>query len=47
MAEPRLRTAYVHRPDEYGPGGGAEPPPDGAVDLAVADLIQLAGRLGA
>jgi 2-haloacid dehalogenase len=43
-----LGTAYVHRPDEYGPGRGPEPPPgDGAVDLRAGDLIELAGLLGA
>jgi 2-haloacid dehalogenase len=42
-----LRTAYVHRPDEHGPGGSAEPPAAGAVDLVAGDLIELAGRLGA
>jgi 2-haloacid dehalogenase len=42
-----LRTAYVHRPHEHGPGSGAEPPPDGAVDLAAGDLVELARVLGA
>jgi 2-haloacid dehalogenase len=41
-----LRTAYVHRPDEHGPGGSAEPPAAGAVDLVAGDLIELAGLLG-
>jgi 2-haloacid dehalogenase len=42
-----LRTAYVHRPDEHGPGGSAQAPAAGAVDLVAGDLIELAGRLGA
>jgi len=41
-----LRTAYVHRPHEF--GGTRVPPvsdPDG--DLSVGSLIELAERLGA
>lgn len=41
-----LRTAFVARPDEWGPGGRAEEPPEGA-DLAVASFVELADRLGA
>ncbi len=37
-----LRTAYVPRPDEWGPGGTAPPPPPG-VDLVAPDLIALSG----
>jgi 2-haloacid dehalogenase len=40
-----LRTAFVARPDEWGPGGRADTPPDG-VDLAVASFVDLAERLG-
>ncbi len=40
-----LRTAFVARPDEYGPGRG-ESRPAGAVDLAAPDLIALAEALG-
>lgn len=41
-----LRTAYVHRPLEHGPG--AEPPPvaDPDADLTVGSLVELAERLG-
>jgi len=45
-AQAGLRTAFVARPDEHGPGRG-EPAPQGSVDLAVADLGELARRLGA
>ena len=36
-----LRTGYIPRPREWGPGGTAPPPPDG-VDVAAADLLSLA-----
>ncbi len=41
-----LRTAYVHRPDEY---GGLRTPPaaDPDADLSVSSLPELADRLGA
>jgi 2-haloacid dehalogenase len=38
-----LRTAFVDRPLEYGPGSAARTDP--GADLAVADLLELAGRL--
>ena len=41
-----LRTTFVARPDEWGPGGRAQAPPEG-VDLAVASFVELADRLGA
>jgi len=41
-----LRTAYVPRPEEWGPGGVAEPP-DPAFDLVADDFPELARRLGA
>jgi len=41
-----LRTAFVARPDEYGPGHG-ERAPEAAVDRSVSSLIELATRLGA
>jgi 2-haloacid dehalogenase len=41
-----LRTAYVPRPLEFGPGVEAEPP-DPAFDLVAGDFIELADRLGA
>ena len=40
-----LRTAYVPRPLEWGPGGEAEPP-DPSFDLVVEDLVELAEKLG-
>ena len=41
-----LRTAYVPRPLEFGPGVDAEPP-DPAFDLVASDFVELADRLGA
>ena len=38
-----LRTAFVDRPLEYGPGSPARADPD--ADESVADLVELAGRL--
>jgi 2-haloacid dehalogenase len=40
-----LRTGYIPRPAEWGPGGTAPPPPDRA-DYAAADLIELAAQVG-
>ena len=36
-----LRTGYIPRPLEWGPGGSAPPPPDG-VDVEAGDLLSLA-----
>jgi len=41
-----IHTAYVARPDEFGPGKGAEPM-TGNVDLSVRSLLELADKLGA
>jgi 2-haloacid dehalogenase len=41
-----LRTAYVPRPLEFGPGGKAEPP-DPSFDLVADDFVELAEKLGA
>lgn len=41
-----LRTAYVHRPDEFG-GTRVPPVSDPDADLSVRSLIELADRLGA
>jgi 2-haloacid dehalogenase len=41
-----LRTAHIARPDERGPGTG-EAAPKAPVDLAAANLIELADKLGA
>src|SRR5215468_849977 len=40
-----LRTAHIARPDEHGPGTG-ERAPTIAVDVAAADLADLARKLG-
>ncbi|MBV9891834.1 MAG: HAD-IA family hydrolase, partial [Rhizobacter sp.] len=43
-----LRTAYVPRPLEYGPGGALhDPPGEQAFDILAADFGALADRLGA
>lgn len=43
-----LRTAYVHRPQEFGPAGESVPFPDDLpFDAAAGDLVELADRLGA
>ncbi len=41
-----LRTAYIARPNEKGPGKG-ETGPSAPVDIAVGSLLELADRLGA
>jgi 2-haloacid dehalogenase len=41
-----LRTAYVHRPDEFG-GRVTPPATDPDADLSVSSLTELADRLGA
>jgi len=47
--EAGLRTAYVHRPGEWGPEAAeeAERPDDAAYDLVVGDFVELAERLDA
>ena len=40
-----LRTAFVARPDEHGPGGPVEPTPEN-VDVATTSFLELASRLG-
>jgi 2-haloacid dehalogenase len=42
-----LRTAYVRRPLEFGPGRPPEPVADGDFDLIAEDFIDLAQQLGA
>lgn len=42
-----LRTAYVPRPLEHGPGGPMEPATEGEFDLVAADFIRLAEQLDA
>ena len=41
-----LRTAFVHRPLEHGPGKAAALPPAERYDLLATDLLDLAERLG-
>ena len=41
-----LRTGYVPRPLEFGPGGKSEPP-DPSFDLAAEDFVELAEKLRA
>ena len=41
-----LRTAFVPRPQEYGPRQSRDLAPQGAWDLVVRDLVDLAGRFG-
>ncbi|MBI3490678.1 MAG: haloacid dehalogenase type II [Acidobacteria bacterium] len=42
-----LRTAFVTRPLEYGPGGRADLKPDASVDVSAKDFNDLASQLGA
>jgi 2-haloacid dehalogenase len=47
-AQAGLRTAYVPRPLEYGPGGGLHDAPGAQTfDLVAADFGALADQLGA
>ncbi|MES2718123.1 MAG: haloacid dehalogenase type II [Pseudomonadota bacterium] len=41
-----LRTAYIPRPAEYGPGGWMEPVGDAVFDTVAPDLNALADQLG-
>ncbi len=41
-----LRAAFVERPLEKGPGGGADRLPDAAADLQAHDFVDLAEKLG-
>ncbi len=40
-----LRTGFVARPLEFGPGGRADDAPQGAWDVVAADFVDLARRL--
>jgi 2-haloacid dehalogenase len=42
-----LRTAFVARPHEHGPGQTTDLGPEQPVDVAAGDLVDLAARLGA
>jgi 2-haloacid dehalogenase len=41
-----LKTAYVHRPKEYGPARTSTPPAAGRFDLLASDFKDLARQLG-
>ena len=41
-----LRSAFVERPLEKGPGGGADLRPDPAADIEASDFLDLARQLG-
>lgn len=41
-----FRTAFVRRPDEWGPAGPPDPTPNPACDLVVDGFAELADRLG-
>lgn len=42
-----LATAYVDRPEEWGPGAQKAPPPDPGTDVVASDFVALAEKLGA
>jgi 2-haloacid dehalogenase len=42
-----LRTAFVHRPKEHGPGKASEMPPAERYDVLASDMLDLANQLGA
>lgn len=42
-----LRTAYVHRPDEWGAEAASDRPDDAAYDIVADDFVDLAERLDA
>ncbi|MSV36387.1 MAG: HAD family hydrolase, partial [Bryobacterales bacterium] len=42
-----LRTAFVARPSEHGPGGKADLKPDASCDVSAADFVDLARKLDA
>jgi 2-haloacid dehalogenase len=42
-----LRTAFVPRPSEYGPGQTTDLAPEGDWDVVARDFLDLAGHLGA
>jgi 2-haloacid dehalogenase len=41
-----LKAAFVERPLEKGPGGGADLLPDPGADLEATDFMDLAHKLG-
>lgn len=41
-----LKTAFIHRPHEHGPGKTVELPPNERYDFVAADFLALANQLG-
>jgi len=41
-----LRTAFLYRPDEFGPGGQADKAAPGEFDVVADDVLDLASQLG-
>src|ERR1700730_18625418 len=41
------RTAFVRRPDEWGPAGPPDPAPNPATDIVVGGFAELADHFGA
>ena len=42
-----FRTAFIHRPNEWGPEPPPQPTPDPSIDIVANDLNDLADKLGA
>ena len=42
-----LRTGFIHRPNEYGPGGKADQARPGEFDVVARDILDLASQLAA
>ena len=42
-----LRTGFIHRPREYGPGRQADSAQPGDFDVVAEDMVDLAGKMGA
>ncbi len=42
-----LQTGFIHRPDEFGPGGKTNQAAPGEFDVVARDILDLASQLGA
>jgi len=42
-----LRTGFIHRPNEHGPGGKADHAKPGEFDVVSKDIVDLAAQMGA
>jgi 2-haloacid dehalogenase len=42
-----LQTGFIHRPDEFGPGGKTNQAAPGEFDVMARDILDLAAQLGA